>query len=640
MTDHRTDNNKNEQQAYIKALNEQLVLHALPKTYLDTITQWLEPIASNIASTISRSNVSQNLSTKDTNCTSTVLGVQGTQGSGKSTASEFLKLILKQRHGLCAAVLSIDDFYLTREERKKLSTSIHPLLETRGVPGTHDITLAINTIKRLKSLKANEQCALPSFNKSIDDRSSEEDWKTIEGPVDLVILEGWCVGLNAENETALHEPVNNLEKNEDSTGKWRKFANNALHIHYPELFNLIDLQLVLRAPSFKCVYNWRLKQEQKLIAKVEKERSLGIDHSNTRLMSETEITRFIAHYQRLTEHALESMPKTADWCLWLDEDQSIQKMTTSKQIDPPTKSVEEKGISYLVSTDLDGTLLDHDTYSWEAALPSLQFLKKEGVPIVINTSKTYEEVTQLQKALNIGDPFIVENGSALYLTLDFLKKNNISNDDLSQLVDQQHLELDKSKNVYRILFGQHRNEIINLVYSLRRDLSYNFTGYSDWSKNELMLHTGLTEENAELSMKRLYSEPMLWNDTETALIEFSKKLKSESLSLLKGGRFYHVLGRTNKAKPVLFLKELLSFNKTNDETQPSNQSTNSEKKLNVIALGDSPNDKDMLEIAEYPVWVKSPKAPYPKHNCKTSPYLTQGLGPQGWHEAITHIFKP
>ena len=97
-----------------------------------------------------------------------------------------------------------------------------------------------------------------------------------------------------------------------------------------------------------------------------------------------------------------------------------------------------------------------------------------------------------------------------------------------------------------------------------------------------------------------------------------------SLGLLKGGRFYHVLGETNKAKPMLLLKGLLAL-KQND--------------VKVIALGDSPNDKDMLEVADYPVWVKSPKASYPDHNCKQPPYLTDGLGPIGWHEAIKYIFE-
>ena len=152
-----------------------------------------------------------------------------------------------------------------------------------------------------------------------------------------------------------------LESGEDSTGKWRKFANTELQTRYTKLFELLDLQVVLRAPSFACVYNWRLKQEKKLIARVEKDRAAGIDHSNTRLMSDAEIARFIAHYQRLTEHALESLPKSADWCLWLNEDQSIEKMTISNRIN---KIKKHTNVNYLVVTDLDGTLLDHHTYSW------------------------------------------------------------------------------------------------------------------------------------------------------------------------------------------------------------------------------------------------------------------------------------
>ena len=208
MVDNPARTSPDDQQAYNRSLNEHIVQHALPTSYLDTVTDWLEPIAADISSVINRPKMPTKQSSAPDSRTTIVLGVQGTQGSGKSTCSDFLKLILKQRHNLNAAVLSIDDFYLTRDERKKLSEVVHPLLQTRGVPGTHDVTLAISTIKQLKSLKKGDSCSLPHFNKSIDDRSPENSWQTIEGPIDVVILEGWCVGLVAEDESSLDAAIN------------------------------------------------------------------------------------------------------------------------------------------------------------------------------------------------------------------------------------------------------------------------------------------------------------------------------------------------------------------------------------------------------------------------------------------------
>lgn len=308
---------ENEQGLYNRVLTQALAEHDLPRTYLKTVQDWLEPIAENINSALSEHKES----------TKIVLGVQGTQGSGKSTCSDFIKRIIETRYNKKVAVLSIDDFYLTRSERQTLAKDIHPLLETRGVPGTHDVDLAIKTINNLLKLKPNEHTLIPRFDKSVDDRSAKEKWSIIEGPVDLIILEGWCIGLNAQTSSQLLTACNDLEKTEDTDKIWRTFVNDQLKANYQTLFSMIDRQLTLRAPSFACVYQWRLKQEQKLIHTLEQK---IIEKNNTlRTMSEPEIKRFISHYERLTEHALNIMPEKSNWCLWLDEDQSINKMTQS-----------------------------------------------------------------------------------------------------------------------------------------------------------------------------------------------------------------------------------------------------------------------------------------------------------------------
>ena len=575
---------------------EKIKAHKLPTAYADIVNQWLSPIAHDIAK-------AANAPKKNKNERSFVLGVQGTQGSGKSTASEFIQLLLQTEYQLTAVVLSIDDFYLTIAERETLSQTVHPLLKTRGVPGTHDVDLAIQTIKQLAQLTVNQSTLIPRFEKAIDDRAPQESWSTFTGPVDVIILEGWCIGLKPEQSDNLTTPVNSLESQEDATGEWRQFANVNLSGQYQELFSLIDKQLVLNAPSFDCVYQWRVTQEHKLIERI---KQTGAS-SNIKTLSDDDVKRFISHYERLTNHALKTMPKHADWCLWLSAEQTIEKMTTNT---PQSANIDAS----LVITDLDGTLLDHHSYSWQAAAPVIDKLKKRNVPIVINTSKTVEEVIALQKDLNITMPFIVENGSALYFPKSFIADHHLN---VPNAIE--------TKNYYHILFGENRKAIIDVVYTLKKEFDFKFSGYHEWSIEDVMKRTGLSQEAATASVNRQYSEPLIWEDTEAALEKFKSLLKGKYLTTLKGGRFLHVLGETDKAKPIVFLENLLA-------------STKSEQ-LSVICLGDSYNDAEMLAVADFPVWVKSPTNTFPEHKGENTAFYTTKLGPEGWREAIEHIFS-
>jgi len=575
---------------------EKIKAHKLPTAYADIVNQWLSPITHDIAKAV-------NAPKKNKNKKTFVLGVQGTQGSGKSTASEFIQLLLQTEYQLTAVVLSIDDFYLTIAERETLGQSVHPLLKTRGVPGTHDVDLAIQTIKQLSQLTTNQSTLIPRFEKAIDDRAPQENWSTFTGPVDVIILEGWCIGLKPEQSDNLTTPVNSLESQEDATGEWRQFANVNLSGQYQELFSLINKQLVLNAPSFDCVYQWRLTQEHKLIERI---KQTGAS-SNIKTLSDDDVKRFISHYERLTNHALKTMPKHADWCLWLSAEQTIEKMTTNT---PQSANIDAS----LVITDLDGTLLDHHSYSWQAAAPVMDQLKKRNVPIVINTSKTVEEVIALQKDLNITMPFIVENGSALYFPKSFITDNHLN---VPNAIE--------TKNYYHILFGENRKAIIDVVYTLKKEFNFKFSGYHEWSVNDVINRTGLSLKAATASVNRQYSEPLIWEDTEAALEKFKSLLKEKYLTTLKGGRFLHVLGETDKAKPIVFLENLLASTKN--------------EKLSVVCLGDSYNDAEMLAVADFPVWVKSPTNSFPEHKGENTAFYTNKFGPEGWREAIEHIFS-
>jgi D-glycerate 3-kinase len=240
-----------------------------------------------------------------------VVGVNGAQGAGKSTLCEFLQLILREGFGLRPAGFSIDDLYKTHEERERLGREIHPLLVTRGVPGTHDVRLGLEIIHQLTD-PAGGKVALPAFDKAQDDRRPATEWALVQAPVDVLILEGWCVGAQAQPESALSEPLNELEAREDTDGSWRRYVNAELKGEYAILFGKLDRLIMLKVPNMECVYEWRSLQEEKLAARM-------AQCGQHRIMDSSGLKRFIMHYERLTRHMLEEMPERADLTLYLDE---------------------------------------------------------------------------------------------------------------------------------------------------------------------------------------------------------------------------------------------------------------------------------------------------------------------------------
>lgn len=281
-------------------ITQMMKAHQLPAAFAQTVEHHYLPLCAQIAQL------------KNSKGSTFYLAINGSQGSGKSTMAAFITELLSHIWHFKVANLSIDDFYLTRKERKHLAENIHPLLMTRGVPGTHDVQLAIKTLKQLATSQKN--IPLVRFNKAIDDRACEDKWEKIDGPVDVVILEGWCMGIEPQSEADLYDPLNKLESEEDSNAKWRQFVNQQLSDQYPVLFNYFDYLVMLQAPSFDCVYQWRKRQEDKLKSKA---------LVQTYIMSDTELDRFIQHYQRLTEHALQTLPNKANLVFKLDETQQF-----------------------------------------------------------------------------------------------------------------------------------------------------------------------------------------------------------------------------------------------------------------------------------------------------------------------------
>ena len=235
-----------------------------------------------------------------------LVGLCGAQGSGKSTISTVLGEML-HRAGLSVAVLSLDDLYLTAAERQGLASNVHPLLATRGVPGTHDLGLGVRVIAALSKPGS---VALPRFDKAVDDRLTQSSWPVVQAPVDVILLEGWCVGARAQAAQDLIHPVNELERLEDPELIWRTYVNQALAGPYRGLFDQLDLLVLLAAPSFDVVLAWRQEQEAKLRARVA---------DAGQVMSDEAVVRFVAHYERITRWILQDMPDRADIVIRLND---------------------------------------------------------------------------------------------------------------------------------------------------------------------------------------------------------------------------------------------------------------------------------------------------------------------------------
>lgn len=246
-----------------------------------------------------------------------VVGVNGAQGTGKSTAAQLLKALLEESFGLGVCEFSIDDLYLSRAHRQALASEVHPLLATRGVPGTHNLPLALEVMQALKTAGSASLTPIPRFNKAIDDCVPTTEWESVKGRPRVIILEGWCVGARAQRAEDLVQPCNNLEKTEDPQGIWRQYVNRQLGEYQP-LFAMLDLLIMLKAPSFTQVYEWRLLQEEKL-----RESLTAEQLSRARVMNAEDVARFIAHYERLTRWMLTEMPGRADMVFDLDEHHRI-----------------------------------------------------------------------------------------------------------------------------------------------------------------------------------------------------------------------------------------------------------------------------------------------------------------------------
>ncbi|MDX1754679.1 MAG: hypothetical protein R3175_01310 [Marinobacter sp.] len=289
-----------------------LAQEQLPERYRDTVTAIIQPLAARLQGL--QREAGRTL----------VVGINGAQGTGKSTLTLFLQTLLNDHLDCPCARFSMDDIYLTRAERQQLAEAVHPLLLTRGVPGTHDLTLGQRVIDQLAHAPADTQVAIPAFDKARDDRAPESQWPKFQGRAEIILLEGWCLGARPEPEGPhLSSPLNELERLEDPGGVWRTYVNHRLETDYARFFRQLDRLIMLRAPSMECVLRWRTLQEHKLAhrsADAPDEGGLLAERSQPlRIMSDAEVARFIMHYERITRGCLAEMPQRADLVIAVNE---------------------------------------------------------------------------------------------------------------------------------------------------------------------------------------------------------------------------------------------------------------------------------------------------------------------------------
>ena len=230
----------------------------------------------------------------------------GGQGSGKTTLSYFLQVLLRKACARNPITFSIDDIYKTREDREILAKTIHPLCRVRGVPGTHDIQLGLDTLDALFAAQPNTLTPIPAFSKLLDQRESKAKWKIFKGRPDFIFLDAWCGGAKPVSENDWTPPINDLEIEEDPDGVWSKWSNRELAGGYQRLFDRFDLLITIKLPNMEHIYESRWLQEQTLA------KTLIEPELRKKIMTRRQVDRFVMHYERLTRYIQEEIPAFAD----------------------------------------------------------------------------------------------------------------------------------------------------------------------------------------------------------------------------------------------------------------------------------------------------------------------------------------
>ncbi|AFJ01577.1 D-glycerate 3-kinase, plant type [Methylophaga frappieri] len=559
-----------------------LTMHQLPSEYSERIKRWFSHLAEDL--------FSHQISAKRP----FLVGLHGAQGSGKSTLAACLVHLLKEVCQCQAITISLDDFYLTKQQRAQLGNQVHPLLSTRGVPGTHDLALAKKTLFALKSGQL--PVALPAFNKAIDDRYSETAWQVVNQQPDIIIFEGWCLGATPQALSELEQPINTLESTEDVDATWRRYVNEQL-VEYQDLFQLVDYWLMLKAPDFDCIYAWRRQQEQALAARQDD------DHVDNSIMNDVELARFIQFYQRLTEHCLKTLPNKMHAIIELDSQREIIQMI---------KQTPNRPNPLLIFTDLDGSLLDHHTYRHDDATPMLVSLEQRGIPVIPVSSKTRSEIEHLRFGLKNTHPFISENGAAVFIPIGYFPEQP------EQTTIEGHF--------WQKRFVANRSHWQAIIGSVKSAFSGDYISFSDAGIDGIMKLTGLDVYAAARAAHRDFSEVIAWQGSPARQKEFRDALIQAGANVLQGGRFMHVSGTCDKGQALRWLSQQYQYYLP-------------EKTWQTLAIGDSQNDIAMLQTADIGLVIPSPVHALPEIPNQSRLFVAPQSGPAGWAAGVAKILS-
>ncbi len=267
----------------------------------------------------------------------------------------------------------------------------------------------------------------------------------------------------------------------------------------------------------------------------------------------------------------------------------------------------------IIFTDLDGSLLDHNSYSFDPALEALKRVKELGIPLILCSSKTFAEMEIYSKKLQLKEPFIVENGSAVYFpasVTDVLKLHGLKKDG-----DYRYMEL-----------GVDRVRLIKVFNTIRRKKGFKIRSFSEMGLTQIMEMTSLPKNEAVLAMKRKYTEPFIISEADSArACEIIDEFGSSGFNVVSGGRFFHLMGKTDKGAAVKKTIEIYSSSYSD--------------KIHSIGIGDSENDLPMLSVVDFPALVRKWDGSRIKSKAAEEFYRTDGIGPAGWNEAVLDFLQ-
>jgi mannosyl-3-phosphoglycerate phosphatase family protein len=269
----------------------------------------------------------------------------------------------------------------------------------------------------------------------------------------------------------------------------------------------------------------------------------------------------------------------------------------------------------IVFTDLDGSLLDHESYSCEEARPALNLLQKKNIPVIPNTSKTMAELLPIRESIGNHDPFIVENGAAIYIPEGYFKDQPKGTKTITF----------KGEKFWEFSQAYPRSHWTHLLMKINWRYPDDYISFSQLGVSGILKCTGLSLEESIQANERKFSEPILWLGKQQAKKNFIHSVRAAGAEVVEGGRFMHIIdASTDKASAM---NKLIDFFSQHDQ----------QSKLKSIALGDSKNDVSMLNTADFAAVIKSPFHSRPPVERDEGIYISSGFGPKGWNQVIQKI---